>query len=275
MSWKAIPSIGNNELAPSRLELHHAAQIPAILARSFLGLHHEDINANLGWEERFGALVSCPIPVGREELKVGLVLEKLELILWKENIILRFPFKGRTWGEAWKWINESLHEFGLDPSKIDMQQPYAADLPKFPTQEGANFEFAKPEVYSYFAAFYANAQHLLSEVLAKSSEASEIRCWPHHFDMASLLDLGEGKSIGVGMSPGDGTSEIPYFYITPWPYPDTSKVDLPSLSAGKWHTKGWVGAVLTASDLLEVSHQEEILRNFIEEAIMHSRALLS
>ncbi|MEM6807147.1 MAG: hypothetical protein AAF696_37440, partial [Bacteroidota bacterium] len=214
MSWKSVNSIPKLELGPSRLELHHALQIPAILARSFLGQHNEDIHANLAWEERFGALMSRPILASEEELRVGLVLEKLELIFWRENIILRFPFKGRNWEAAWNWVKENLPEFGLDPAKIMMEQPYASDLPNFPTQDGTDFSFGNPEVYSYFSSFYANTQYILGETLKTVSEASEIRCWPHHFDMASLLDLGEGKSIGLGMSPGDGTYEEPYFYIT-------------------------------------------------------------
>ena len=49
----------------------------------------------------------------------------------------------------------------------------------------------------------------------------------------------------MGLSPGDGTFAEPYFYLLPWPSPPG---ELPKLDGGHWHTEGWTGAVLEASE---------------------------
>jgi hypothetical protein len=93
------------------------------------------------------------------------------------------------------------------------------------------------------------------------------------------LDAGvgseEARSIGVGFSPGDGSYDQPYFYVTPWPYPDTE--DLPSLTAGAhWHREGWTGAVLTAERLISVpfAEQQRTAHEALERAVSACREVL-
>ena len=124
-----------------------------------------------------------------------------------------------------------------------------------------------------FEKYYNNAAILLKPLVERKSNATPVRCWPHHFDLATLitLDAEAGKTIGVGLSPGDGYYDEPYFYVTPWPYPDTGTISLPQLpGGGKWHTHEWVGAVLTASDLYDgnpAELQEQSTKLFLNEAI--------
>ena len=49
---------------------------------------------------------------------------------------------------------------------------------------------------------------------------SPVRCWPHHFDIATCVALESGdpereRGIGTGLSPGDGTYGQPYFHVNP------------------------------------------------------------
>jgi hypothetical protein len=67
------------------------------------------------------------------------------------------------------------------------------------------------------------------------------------------------------MSPGDGSYSQPYFYVSPWPYPDVST--LPPLVLGHWHTEGWVGAVLTAEEILPKTDQRISVESFMQRAI--------
>jgi hypothetical protein len=88
-------------------------------------------------------------------------------------------------------------------------------------------------------------------------------------------DPEKARSIGIGLSPGDGSYDQPYFYVTPWPYPDAAV--LPTLEAGvEWHTTGWTGAVLTADRLISAPHEDQQAhaRRALENAIQASRALL-
>jgi hypothetical protein len=51
---------------------------------------------------------------------------------------------------------------------------------------------------------------------APASGWSTIQLWPEHFDVGTALDLGSGKGVNLGFSPGDAFSEEPYAYVGPW-----------------------------------------------------------
>jgi hypothetical protein len=110
-----------------------------------------------------------------------------------------------------------------------------------------------------------------------------VRCWPHHFDIATLIDVsrgasGEARTIGVGLSPGDASYPEPYFYVTPWPAPaDPALMALPG--GGAWHRAGWFGAVLTGSAIFagadgSPSTRAEVVARFLDVAAGASFALL-
>ena len=104
--------------------------------------------------------------------------------------------------------------------------PY--EMPPHAVARGGKFTGWRSPAFAELERWYAAADRLLREVRRKQSHrpgnASPVRCWPHHFDLATLIELPPGASavsatIGVGLSPGDGSYEEPYFYVTPWPYP--------------------------------------------------------
>ena len=86
----------------------------------------------------------------------------------------------------------------------------------------------------------------------------------------------EGRSIGIGMTPGDDSYSEPYLYVSPWPYPEPSELPKLPPPAG-WHTVEWVGAVMTAEDLIAAGDegaQAGRAASFARAAIAGSRALL-
>ncbi|MEM8887580.1 MAG: hypothetical protein AAGD28_06300 [Bacteroidota bacterium] len=274
MTWNDIPDFNETQLKNTRLQLHHAAQIPAIIARSFLGEHHEDVYANLGWAQEIHALVSHPIPGPSGNAFIALQFQHPGILILEESFSTHIPLQGNNWNSLFNEVLETLGERGFDKAKISLEQPYKNDLPEFDTYE-KEFEIDNLKAFETMGAYFSNTNALLAEILADSTEASEIRCWPHHFDIASLLDLGEGKSIGVGMSPGDNSSALPYFYVNMWPYPDTEKVSLPGLSSGKWNTEGWVGTLLNAEAFAGNPEQKEITKTFIQESVSAARELIA
>jgi len=274
MSWNDIPSFDENQLKNARLQLHHAAQIPAIIARSFLGEHHEDIHANLGWAQEINALVSRPIPGPSGNAFIALQFQHPGILILEESFSTQIPLMGNNWNSLFNEVLEILAERGFDKGKISLEQPYKNDLPAFETYE-SDFDLNNLEAFEVLGSYFSNSNAMLAEILADSTEASEIRCWPHHFDIASLLDLGKGKSIGIGMSPGDSSSTLPYYYVNMWPYPDTDKVSLPALSSGKWNTEGWVGTLLNAEAFAGTPDQKEIIKTFIKESVSAARELIA
>ncbi|MEL6255942.1 MAG: hypothetical protein AAFR87_28315 [Bacteroidota bacterium] len=273
MAWIDIPKLPESQLEIARLHLHHAAQIPAIIARSYLGIHEEDKHANLGWVPEIHALVSHPIPGPSGDIFIALQFNEPGILIFEESFSTQIPLMGNDWNTLFKEVVKTLEERGLDLSKVSLDQPYKDDLPDFQTCDN-EFDISDIEAFQALGAYFGNTNSLLAEIFHDDCEASGIRSWPHHFDIASLLDVGDGKSIGVGMSPGDGSSPLPYIYINMWPYPDTEKVDLPGLSKGKWNTEGWVGTVLRANEFAGLDTQKEIIETFIRESVSGARELL-
>jgi hypothetical protein len=133
-------------------------------------------------------------------------------------------------------------------------------MPEHPVAGGEPFDFKDPKVFAEVGRWFASAHHVLSKVQVREPNASPVRCWPHHFDIATLITLDpekdpeQARAIGVGLSPGDGAYAEPYFYANPWPPPQNPNP--PALETGQWHTAGFFGAVLTAGEIVEIEGNE-------------------
>jgi hypothetical protein len=131
------------------------------------------------------------------------------------------------------------------------------------------------------ARWFDDGRLLLEEIRSTCrEEASPVLAWPHHFDMATLLDFGAGpdgerRTVGIGLSPGDETRDEPYLYVAPWPRPETAPDH--ELPAGCWQETGWVGAVLPAGELIQgpAPRQEARARDFVEAALAKARELVA
>ena len=67
------------------------------------------------------------------------------------------------------------------------------------------------------------------------------------------------------MSTGDEDYNEPYFYINPWPYLDAHSLPV-DIAPGHWHTKGYVGSVVTATDLLGARDVSAAVSLFVEQS---------
>jgi hypothetical protein len=159
------------------------------------------------------------------------------------------------------------------------------EIPAHPVGAGAAYDARLAELAEVERWFH-DSSLLLEAVSAAEEGASPVRCWPHHFDIAVLINLDAGsdppveideaRSIGIGMAPGDDSYPDPYLYVSPWPYPEAAA--LPKLPPpAYWHTRDWTGAVLTADDLVgdgDERAQATRAASFARAAIAGSRALL-
>jgi hypothetical protein len=235
-------------IADARLAAHWAAQLAAAPA-SLLPRAPDDSHASLEW--RSGVLFGAPVD-GR---RAGLRVDELTLVI---DSGASLPLSGRTLADGLAWLSERFGRAVVRPSH---------DLPASPIATGGAF----PPVTSALgdlARLFATADTTLRALAASTAGASPVRCWPHHFDIATLISLDaphRETSIGAGLSPGDASYADPYWYVTPWPYPPLDR--LPHLPAGHWHTERWVGAVLPASEAPPAA--------FIAAAVAACRTLLA
>ncbi len=226
-------------LAEARLQAHWAVQLVSAPGTTLLERQPDLSNTNLSWSRALQALVGTPVHGRSAALRIA----DLTLLVGDRS----FPLRGRTYQEASAWLAERF-DAQLERSEHEM--------PPHPVADGA--VFGQPPGLADLAGRFDAAHTALAAL------GGDVFCWPHHFDIASLFSLGGDRTIGAGMAPGDGSYPEPYYYVTPWPYPDAD-VTLPSLTEGTWHRQGWTGAVLPAVEDPTV---------FLKEAIGACRLLL-
>ena len=106
-------------------------------------------------------------------------------------------------------------------------------------------------------------QHRLA---SKKLKAPVVRCWPHHFDFDTLVDLGRGRTMGIGYCPGDEFCDEPYFYTSMWPEPSIPK--LPLLPAmAHWHTYKFLAALAPAHKIVAAHDQGAYVQQFLDVSV--------
>lgn len=277
--WSELGKVPVSTLADARLQLHWAAQIVASFGNTLIARRADDSQSNLGWVINLNALCSHPSPEG---LSVGLRLADLTLLFLDtlQNVTSEFPLAGCTLQQGFEWLTSTYTTI----SKNKTNRPFKLreyELPTHPVAQNVPFSLKTPAPFQEYQRWYANAHLVLSSLTENWHQAAPVRCWPHHFDIATLILLDpdtsakNAQSVGCGMSPGDSGYPEPYWYVNLWPYPDKSR--LPKLTVGKWHTEGWIGAILTASDLVggePVESQIQQVNKFFQDATQGSFRIL-
>jgi hypothetical protein len=267
------------ETVDARLQLHHAAQIMVSSAISYLPAKADDSHTNMEWLPDLRAL-AINVLVPATQFRFALRTEDLTLLsLAGGTLRSSFPLDGRTVTEALQWTVSELTREGLAPERLTTKKHY--EIPAHPVAGGATYRLGDGSAFRELANAYDDANMVASAVQARTPSASDVRCWPHHFDLATLITLqpggqGNARTIGVGLSPGDDSYAEPYFYVTPYPSPPAA--DLPRLPAGHWHIKGWVGATLPTSELTQAAtgdDQEAVVTAYVDAALVECRRALA
>jgi hypothetical protein len=274
--WTTLGEVEPGALTDARLQLHHAAQIVVSAAISYIKARSDDSHTALTWSVANRALVSEPITAATP-IRIGVRVEDLTLLLVDAGMRAgrSFPLRGKTVADGNGWLADVVAEAGLDRARLTSSKHYT--IPPHPVADGSAFSRDIENELVELTRYWSNASTALEELVRRTPSASDVRTWPHHFDIATLIEVpsttGARRTIGVGHSPGDDSYAEPYWYVGPYPYPPTDH--LPSLAAGHWHTKGWVGAVLSASEYVESADQRATVLAFIDSAVTGCRALLA
>ncbi len=283
-SWQLLGAVAPRDLVDARIQAHWAAQLAAGTADCFAERAEDDSHSNLGWIETLRALVGRPL--GKEgSVHVGLRIQDLTVLVLDADLatLATLALGGRglaaARGELSRLVDSRTGAAGTEI----VFRGYNG-MPEHDVAGSGHFDPSDSAAFAELGRWYSNAACELAKIANSAPGAADVRCWPHHFDLATLITLdgdardGQTRTIGVGMTPGDGSYAEPYWYVTPYPYPADPK--LGSLAGGgQWHREGWLGAVLTGSAALDCAAQPEaqrdLLRGFLQSAIESVRALLA
>jgi hypothetical protein len=271
-SWDAVGALAPASLADARRQLHHAAQIANAAAMSLLPSQPDDSHTNFEWLAAPRALASNVVPAS-PAFRVGLRVADCTLLWLSADGAVRaqMPLDGATMAGGFAWVVERTRDAGADDARLTLRKHY--EIPSHAVAHGARFALGDGGAFRELDRYWSDADAMLRDVAARERGASPVRCWPHHFDVATLIATGASSSMNVGMEPGDDSYAEPYFYVSPYPYPSSDA--LSPLPVGHWHTEGWTGAVLPSSELVREPDpiaQRALVARFIDAAIAACRA---
>lgn len=266
--WSKMGRTPPTGLVEARNLAHHAAQWLTKAARANLKPAADDSHSSLTWDAPHAALLSQPLPAKEGEVRVGLRIARLELIVLSGASVLdTFRFDGKTDAAAGAWIDSKMQALALKPAD-GVALPYS--LPDHPAGGKPHELSMLGRELADLSRWFAGSADVLEEFRGKliglHPGPGPLLYWPHHFDIATLVQLeGRGdpaRAIGVGASPGDEFYAQPYFYVSPSLRFDGAA--LPTLPPpGRWHTEGFFGAVATGEELLALKDREPALLAFI------------
>jgi hypothetical protein len=278
-NWSALGRVAPQGLVNARLLAHHALQWPARCARANLKTLADDSHASFEWDAPLAALVTQPLRTPAGDVRIGLRLAGLALLLVRNGAILDvLQLNGKPEQVAGVWVDAKMQALGLRPAS-GIKLPY--ELPGHAVAQGARYDlYMQERELGELARWFAGAAAALEDTRERLAElrpgTTPVRCWPHHFDIATVANLDpsgteKARAIGIGLSPGDEHYAQPYAYVSPSPrferLPDPPR-------PGRWHTEGFFGAVATGDAVLAEANRGQALLHFIMEAVEIARKRL-
>jgi hypothetical protein len=272
--------IAPTELTDARLQAHWAAQLVMAVGDAYLEPRPDDSHSNMGWSDAYRALVGHPIDGG---FKVALHLPEMTLLVLdgRDEIRDEHQLVGNAIDDGLQWMATRLGELGAGESERALSlRDY--EMPDHPVARGTAFSREHPAAFKTLADWFAESDAALRAVVADEPHSEPVRCWPHHFDLGTLIVLDpdkgadSGRSVGLGLSPGDEGYDEPYYYVRAYPLSETPQ-DRPTLDGGGfWRTKGWFAAILTGSTIVSggSNGRADRIRAFLDSAIRACKGFL-
>jgi hypothetical protein len=279
MPWQTLDIERAKALVDARQQLHHAAQFATAVGISYLPPASDDSHTNLEWVASLGALASRFTTSG-VPFRLAVRVSKPALLLVDEHNEMRAScsLNGHTIDDVMRWIRVMLADFEVNVRQYTLEKHFS--IPPHPVSSGAPFNTADSGAeFEELSRWYGNAAALLERVAVATPGASEVRCWPHHFDIATLIEVSHAtgnmpaRTVGMGLEPGDQYYAEPYFYMNMSPAPRKGAALPPLSGGGDWHTHEWIGAVLPASRLTTPDQRAQV-DAFVGSALTACRQLV-
>lgn len=272
--WRGTTPSAAKSLTDARLQLHHAIQFGAALGISYLAKQADDSHTNLGWDSALRALVSHGAKGARGAVAVGVRTADLTLLVTRDgDSASAIPLDGLNIAAATDALRTAFANEGLDPARFTLARHY--EIPAHAVAAGKAFDSSNRAPFEEMARWFGNASSELGRATRETPGASEVRVWPHHFDIATLVTYGGDASTGAGMSAGDHYYDEPYFYVNARPEPRADQLTASLGGGGTWHTREWIGAVLPGSRVSgDATAQRAQVRAYLDSALAACRELV-
>ena len=225
--------------------MYLAAQYLAAAGISFLDKEADDSHTNLEFVIGDASLNSRPLSAQGDRLSIN--FEKFTLNWENSSSKAALRLDGITHAQVLQWINEQLANTSINKEYLFK---FHYDLP-YEINESFAFRLLDAGRLRELTHLRILAQLAMEELLRTQELSSQIRVWPHHFDTGIYAIDPKDRSIavGAGLAIPDSVVNEHYFYLSIYRNNKAIPPEQPkSLSLGRWHTEGFVGAVLPAKD---------------------------
>ncbi|MEM9171188.1 MAG: hypothetical protein AAGA84_00630 [Pseudomonadota bacterium] len=266
--WSPTGEVAVEAMVGARLQAHFAVQLIAGFGRDQLQALDDDSHTSLTWSGEHAALLGQASPDG---IRVGLRIYDLTLLVLGAAATTEYALDDCSLAQAAAWL---ATQTGADDEVI---MAIAYQLPGHALAIGGRFDTSRHKrALAALSAWFELADTHIAAIVKPIGDAI-VRCWPHHFDIAALIEYSDpddeqAVSVGCGLSPGDQHYAYPYWYVSPWPYPSSDA--LPTLPSGHWHTNGFTAAVLESTALTQANDPIASSRAFLTAALSGSAAAI-
>jgi hypothetical protein len=250
-----LSSVSRAAFNAVELNIHHASQLLARFAQTFLPHAKDESHPSQQWHPSLQSLIGkSSTKEPNIQLGLGVLPLKLNILDTNGNTLHHLKLEGLTPLAAEKWLIQALADLGYTAQGLD-DMPYA-----LPMSKDTTYQQNENEALQQWMLQRTFANDILTEVQKAFNGHANIAIWPHHFDTGIYLSVVSNeeagdKALGIGWAVADdNVVDENYLYIYAW----SSKQELhyehlPDLTNGHWciEQEGWKGGILTLSDLVQ------------------------
>ena len=259
---QSFPRLSESPFIKTRREIHSVAKVIGKLRQTLIKPIAKNDNLFLTVVEQG----FCTPPMNDlNELEIGCNIQKnIVEIADNRNNYKSIEISGTTASGLSNEVSDVLSsEFGV-----------SADIDSTGFNNAKAFESAQTERDNFLLQF-VNYAKLLSDFHKRiGGVKTQICLWPHSFDNAFKWFSGrkideQDEQIGIGVSNGDETYELPYVYMTlSPPLRKTNTLQIPE--GAVFHDYEWAGFVLPYESVTEkkdIDAQKQLINNFFDAAL--------
>ncbi|MCW5517678.1 hypothetical protein [Muriicola sp. Z0-33] len=246
--------------------MYLAAQYLAAAGISFLDKIADDSHTNLGFVTGNASLNTRQLNQEGDVLSLNYERFTLNWNGKANNESIRLD--GNTHQQIVNWIEDQARQAAMEQSYTFN---FHYDLP-YDIEDNFTFKLLDASRLSELTHLRILAQLVLEKFLSAEGLTSEIRVWPHHFDTGvyAIDQQDAALAIGAGLAIPDTVADEHYFYLSVYKnHKAIATENLDPLSNGRWHSKGFVGAVLPAKN-----ETVETVLAFYEQALADLKSLV-